>query len=263
MDISNNAMIVNLQIATWSAHKLDKGMSSKVTFDAGAAVDSARVNKHLVHKDTLKEIVTAAGAMRTHLYDKTLPWGDNGDRLLPRLAFTDFVEAHSHLMRQFEGAVETFITVKYPAARDQATARMGEMFKASDYPYPEEIRNRFSVNLDIHGVPTSQDFRVTMNEADMAMIRSQLDTKNQERLTCAVRDVWARLATVVGHFADKMGTDSVFRDSTVRNLEELVDALPAMNITGDPDLERIGQDIKDTLVGITPKDLREVSVVIT
>lgn len=249
MSIANNTMVVNMQISTWSGHKLDKSMSRKVTSDAKADADAARVNKHLVPKESLKEIITAAGSLRTHFYDRTLPWGDNGDRLLPRLSFTDFMTEHGRLTQEFDNAVENFINEKYLAARDQAEFRMGEMFKSDDYPEPDQLRQRFSVNLDIHGVPTSKDFRVDMDKATVDMVRQQIEKKTQERVTNAIRDVWARLADTLGHFANKMADDSVFRDSTVKNLEDLVDMLPALNVTNDPQLEQVRQDIHNSIIG--------------
>lgn len=257
MSIANNTMVVNLQISVWSGYKLDKGMTQKVTSEANAASDAARVNKHIVPKESLKEIITAQGALRTHFYTNTLPWGDNGDRLLPRLSFMDFMQAHGKLNEEFNNAVDNFVHEKYLRARDQAEFRMGEMFRSEDYPEPEQLRRRFAVNLDIHGVPTGHDFRVDMDTNTVDMLRKQIEEKNQERVTSAMRDVWDRLADVLGHFANKMSDDSVFRDSTVKNLEELVDMLPALNVTGDPQLEQIRQDITDTLIGYTPKDLRK------
>lgn len=261
MSIADNTMVVNLQISMWSGYKLDRGMTHKVTTEAHAAADAARVNKHLVPKETLKEIVSAAGALRTHFYEHTLPWGDNGDRLLPRLSYMEFVQAHGQLCQDFDSAVDAFINQKYLAARDQAEFRMGQMFKPDDYPEAEQLRRRFSVNLDVHGVPTGRDFRVDMDQLTLDTIRQQIEAKNDERVGVAMRDVWERLATVINHFADRMSSDAVFRDSTVHNLEELVDLLPALNVTGDPTLEQIRRDISDSLVGYTPKELRKDSAV--
>lgn len=263
MSIADNTMIVNMQISMWSGYKLDKGMTHKVTSEAHAAADAARVNKHLVPKESLKEIISAAGALRSHFYAHTLPWGDNGDRLLPRLSYMEFVQNHAQLCADFDSAVDAFINQKYLAARDQAEFRMGQMFRPDDYPEAEQLRRRFSVNLDVHGVPTGRDFRVDMDQLTVDALRQQIEAKNDERVGAAMRDVWERLATVINHFADRMGSDSVFRDSTVHNLEELVDMLPALNVTGDPQLEQIRQDISDTLVGYTPKDLRKDTAVRT
>jgi hypothetical protein len=105
-----------------------------VTKDAGADSDAARVNKHLVPKQALADVVSAASAVRTHLYLKTLPWKDNGDRLLTRKLFLGFIEEHERLVGEFDKAVHQFLTVAYPAARDQAEFRMGSLFKPTTIP---------------------------------------------------------------------------------------------------------------------------------
>jgi hypothetical protein len=261
MSIAENTMVVNLQIACWSGYKLDKAMSQKVTEDANADNDAARVNKHLVPKESLKEIISAVGALRTHFYANTLPWGDNGDRLLPRLRYMDFMQEHGQHRQTFNNAVEEFLTRKYLEARDQAEFRMGDMFNPNDYPPAEALRRKCSVNLDIHGVATAKDFRVDMNKAEVDSIKRQIEEKNQERVTAAVADVWTRLNDTITHFAARMAGDSVFKDATVRNLETIVEMLPALNITNDPRLEEIRQDINDSLIGFTAKELRKDDVV--
>lgn len=261
MSITKQAMILNLQIGVWQGYRLDKEASRKVTEDANADNDAARVNKHLVPKEALKPVVTAATAIRTHFYDKTLPWKDNGDRLLTRLMFTDFIEEHERLVGEFKDAVETFLDESYPAARAKAEFRMGELFKSDDYPSVEQLRRRFYINLDIDAVTEAGDFRVQMEQDQLDEVRASMERAMQERLGRAMRDVWERLSEVVGHFAKKMGSGDIFRDSTVRNIERLVDLLPGLNVLNDPDLKAIGDEIKAKLAGYDPKDLRKSKAV--
>jgi hypothetical protein len=118
MSITSQAMTLNCQIGIWQGYRLDKEASSKVTADAGADSDAARVNKHLVPKQALADVVAAANAVRTHLYLKTLPWKDNGDRLLTRKMFLGFIEEHERLVGEFDKAVTQFLT---PPTRRRAT----------------------------------------------------------------------------------------------------------------------------------------------
>jgi hypothetical protein len=238
VSITTNAMVLNLQIGIWQGYRLDKDASRKVTEDANAAGDAARVNKHLVPKESLKEIVSASNAVRAHFYERTLPWKDNGDRLLTRLMFQDFTAD--------------------PAARAKAEFRMGELFKAEDYPAAESLRRRFYINMDIDAVTEAGDFRVQMEASQLDGIRTSMETAMNERLGRAMFDVWDRLRTVVGHFATKMADgEAVFRDATVRNIEELVEILPGLNVTGDPDLDALADEVKRTLAGYAPVDLRK------
>lgn len=257
MSITKNCMIVNLSLGIWQGYRLDKTASKQVTDDAGAEADAARVNKHLIPKESLKTIVFAAGQIRQHFYGKTLPWKDNGDRLLTRKLYADFIEKHQQLVAKFNAAVEEFLHTTYPQAKMRAEFRMGALFNSDDYPTPSELEHKFYVAMDIDAVSEASDFRVALDKDSLAQIRSDIETATNARLTTAMRSVWERLATTVGHFAEKMASDGIFRDSTITNLEELVDLLPGLNITGDPQLTKIHQDLLNTLVGYDPKDLRK------
>lgn len=257
MSITTECMIVNLQIGVWQGYRLDKDASRRVTEDAGADRDAARVNKHLVPKEALKGIVAASGAVRTHFYAQTLPWKDNGDRLLPRRRYMRFIAEHSGLVHEFEAAVEAFLSNTYLAARDGAEFRMGELFKADDYPRPDALRGRFYAKLDIDPVTEAGDFRVALDNDATDAVRRSIEDALKERIGRAMADVWARLQDTLGHFAAKMAdTDAVFRDSTVKNLEEIIDILPDLNILNDPNLERIAEDMRRTLSGYDAKTLR-------
>lgn len=257
MSIVKDCMIVNLQVGLWLGYRLDKSASAKVTQEAHAAEDAARVNKHIIPKDTLKPIITAAGAIRTHFYDKTLPWKDNGDRLLTRKMYTKFIEAHSLLVADFNEAVDEFLQVTYLRARDQAEFRMGNLFNPGDYPSSLTLKRKFYVNLDIDAVTTSNDFRVQLNQQELDTVKKSMEDALQQRVSRVMVDLWKRVAETLGHFTAKMSSDEIFRDSTVKNLEEIVEMLPDLNILNDPELEQIRLDIKRSLTGFDPKDLRK------
>lgn len=257
MSITTQTMVVNLQISMWTGHRLDKDASAKVTNDANAEQDAARVNKHLVPKEALKPIQQAATAVRLHFYEKTLPWKDNGDRLLPRKLYMEFIQQHGALMRRFDEAVQQFIDDAYPKACEQAAFRMGDLFKPNDYPKPDELRRRFGITLDLDAVTEASDFRVAMEQEQLDDIRQTMQQALQQRITRAMQDVWVRLADTLGHFTEKMSTDSIFRDSTVKNLEELLDVLPGLNILDDPHLDQITQQIREKLIGFDANTIRK------
>lgn len=258
MSIAENAMVMNLSIGLWAGYRLDKQASQEITADKGADADAARVNKHLVPKDALKAVVSAATAVRTHFYANTLPWKDNGDRLLTRLMYTRFIEDHESLVATFNAAVEQFITKDYVNAVELAGFRMGALFDPDDYPHPDALRRKFYIHLDIDAVTTAGDFRVQMDEAEIDGIRRDMTRALEQRIGSAMRDVWERLAKVVGHMAEKLGNqDAVFRNSTITNLEELVDLLPGLNVLNDPDLDMMRRDIKAKLCGHDVADLRK------
>lgn len=258
MSICENAMVLNLQIGLWTGHRLDKDATRRVVDDANAEDDAARVNKHLIPKSAMKDIVSAAGAVRTHLYEKTLPWKDNGDRLLTRALYMDFIAEHSQLVDEFRFSVDRFLRAGYPEAVEQASFRMGTLFKADDYPTPAALRSKFYVNLDIDAVTTAGDFRVAMDEEQIDNIRQDMEEALQKRLNTAMADVWERIAKAVGRFHERTSNkDGRFHSTVVDNLRELVDILPGLNVLNDPDIASIGDQIKRDLYGYDSDDIRK------
>jgi len=49
----------------------------------------------------------------------------------------------------------------------------------------------------------------------------------------------------------------IFRDSLITNAVELCDLLTKLNVTNDTKLEHARKQLEVTMMGVTPKDLRE------
>jgi hypothetical protein len=251
-------MVLTLTIGLWQGYRLDRQATAEITAAKGAAGDAARVNKHLVPKDALAAIVTACGAVRTHFYTPTLPWRDNGDRLMPRVKFTAFIEEHEALVAAFQNEVDTFLVHKYPSAIEQAEFRMGDMFDRDDYPSVSELRRKFYVALDINPVTSVDDFRVQIDDAHVDKVRATMEKAAEQRVQTAMQDVWKRLAEAVGHFHERMANpDAVFRSNLTEKIDELVDMIPGLNVLDDPDIEAIRRQVQSKLGGLDPAGIRK------
>jgi len=256
--LTTRAMIATLSIGIWQGYRLDRQASAEITAAKGAKSDAARVNKHLIAKEVLAPVVTASGAVRTHFYEKTLPWRDNGGRILSRLGYLPFIQEHEFLVGQFNDAVDTFLTEKYPAAIEQAEFRMGDMFDRSDYPTTNDLRRRFYATLDIDAVTTSNDFRVEIDSDHVDRVRAAMDQAAEKRLNDAMRDVWERIGKAVGNLHERLAQpDAVFRDTTVENVQDLIELIPGLNILDDPNIEQVRQAIAKAFTGVDAKEVRK------
>lgn len=257
MSLANKCMLVHIHISKWNGFKTDQEASRELVRDKGAQDGSATVSKRVVPDSAFKDIVTAYNALKAHRDRHTLPWNDKGARIMTRNIFELFMSGYGELERSFNTAVEEFITVKYPAALDQAAFRMGELFQTKDYPDPEELRKKFRVDLDIDGITEPDDFRVALPEKELAQVKSSLEESINRRLGSAMQDVWLRVAALLEHYIEKVGNGgAIFRDSTVNNLVDLMNILPGLNVTGDPKLREIRQKIMSTIGSYEPDDLR-------
>lgn len=258
MSIADNCMTANLSLGMWEGRRLDRGASNQLATDSAAGSDTVRVNKLIVSKECLSPVGTARNALRSHFLDRTLPWRDNGDRLLVRGIYQVFIQEHEALVEKFNGEISELINVRYPAEKARAEFRMGKLYNPDDYPDAEELRAKFYARLEIDAVNEAGDFRVQLDEDAIERVREQMTAAMEERINRAMTDVWTRVSDTIEHLAGKLSDkEGVFKSSTIDNLDRLIDALPAMNITGDPNLKRIAKEMKAKLHGQDAKKLRQ------
>src|ERR1017187_4195336 len=82
--ITERAMLAAVHISIWTAVKHDRKISRDVASQHGAHQGAGRYNKQLLRgADKLDELRTLAGQVRQYFYQITLPWSDEGFRLLP------------------------------------------------------------------------------------------------------------------------------------------------------------------------------------
>ena len=263
VSLSSRAMLCSLSIGMWSARKHDPEASEEIAQRHGAQADAGRYHKVLLPKGALAEIQKIVSDARQEHYFMTLPWDDNGYRVLPAAAYMDHAEKMRELSSRFEPAVEA-LAMQFGKLVEEAKVRLGGLFRPEDYPSPEELRSKFSFETKVMPLPDAGDFRVTLGEEEKDRIKRQITAAVEASLQVASRELWQRLYEAVSHLAERLqaykvtekGVEHPFRDSVVTNLVKLVDVLPKLNVTGDPELERLAAQVRDSLL-IDPQELRK------
>jgi hypothetical protein len=272
--LSSKAMLCTLSISAWSGYKFDRDASEEIAEIHGADKDSGRFNKRLVPRKELEEITKIIGRARRNHEFVTLPWSDNGYRVLPAAAYMD----HTNTMRldagEFKAAVARLADRFEALVTNQS--RLGTLFKVEDYPgmrdeggklrfvVPAELSARFSFETKVLPLPDADDFRVSIGDHDRERIKRQIADSIQASLRVGTRELWQRLYTVVSHMSGRMteynaaadGSKPRLYDSMITNIVEIVDVLPKLNIAGDTELDRMASEIRKSLV-VDPQELRK------
>ena len=255
-------MLCTLSIAQWSASKHDREASAEIAAHHGAQPDVGRYNKILIPKETLAELRQIAGEARREHYFMTLPWDDNGYRVLPARSTWTTRKSYGNIPAS-SGAVEVF-AAQFDQLVVEARSRLGGLFRAEDFPTSKEIREKFAFETKVMPLPDANDFRVSLGDEERDRIRRQITASVEASLTLASRDLWQRMYKAVLHMAERLsaykatgnGVEHPFRDSIVTNLMKLVDVMPKLNVTGDPELERLTAQVRASLL-IDPDELRQ------
>lgn len=256
-DIHGRAMLINLNICQWAARKSDKRAANETAAKHGASTGKASFYKPLVEGGELEAIKVAAGKARTLHYHRTLPWSDNGPRILSNVGYLDYMQAMAQLKAEFEHAVAEFVS-QYPLLRQEARRTLGTLFVEADYPDVASIRDKFRFEIKVLPLPKGDDFRCDLGTEEMERIRQDIEANTRGAVQDSMTEAFDRVAKIVETYIDRLrDPKTVFRDSMVENARALADVLPSLNFTGDARLDATIASLRDGLCVYEPDDLRK------
>lgn len=255
-NLKSKAMLVNLSIGMWSGRKHDAEATREIEVSHDTQRGEAgRFNKMLTSREFLKGITRAGGAGRNFLYAASMPWGDNGDRILPSACYFDFLEKLKAFIDEFNNEV-------YAAANEleneinRRRLALNGLFKAEEYPTKEEFISKFYMKASFMPLPETEDFRIDISETESNLLKQSIENEINNRITAAQSNIWERVIKQLKKMSERLSDkEAIFRDSLFENLAELIDLLPKFNIANDPNINAACEDLKTLLVN--PETVRE------
>jgi len=253
--LQEKAVIVFLTIKKWSNRKYDKKVSKEVESNYHA-FDAGRYNKILINQDAVNSISKIDGEARKFHYYNTLPWGDDGGRILPSKNYFDYMNGIDDLKRRFWIEVDKFLD-SYDQYKSAAQSRLNGLFNESDYPDSYFLRRKYEFSYHVLPLPSGDDFRISLSESEIRKLSSNVEKRMMETQEYAMKSLWQRLYDAIEHIVERLSdNDARFKDSLINNVVELTGILPKLNITNDQNLERLRKDIEDKICTVTPAAIR-------
>lgn len=252
--LKEKALIVTLKISTWMATKKDPEVTNKVNHDYEAH-NSGSFTKNLIKSSVLDEVKKISSEARVVFNSLTLPWFNDGSRILPSQSYFRFAAKMDELKVKYENKVQSFLN-HYQYSREGAKARLGKMFNPDDYPSQQELERKFNFKVILTPFPDSNDFRIDLSEAERFKIKQDLEKQIQKTTEDAMRSLYQRIDKAVSKMRERLSDpDNKFKNSLVGNLKDIVEVLPYLNIKNDPELNNLLDNIKNNLL-VDPDDLR-------
>ena len=257
--LHEKALLVTLSRGLPPLSKTDKAITAEIRRRHGT--DKLRASKTLLPDTALEPIRAVHNEGYEWHRQHTVAWGDDSSRLLASLHYLEYMETMRRFRLTAEQLADEF-TRDYPLYVAEAQRQLNGAFNVADYPSQSVIRGKFKFQLDFAPVPDGGDLRISMQREEMDALRESIERSVREAEQSARADVARRIAEPLAKMVARLSDpDSVFRDSLVGNLREICDLLPALNVTGDAQLEAVRQRIQGDLYHTDAALLRDNSVV--
>lgn len=254
--LDKRAMLIDLSVGKWRGRKKDRDVTHEVIDKKKAEKDAGSWRTQLVSRAKLRGVNQAEDNARATHNLWTLPWSDEGWRVLPAATFLNYTAEMRKRQQEFEKEVTAFLR-QYPDIVKAASKRLGGLYVKDNFPTLEELRAKFSWRVDVMPMPVAGDFRVTLGKEEADQIRANIQKRSDELMVEAMSDLWRRLYKVVAHVVERLADpDAIFRDSLLQNVRDLCGLLTKLNITGDTELEGMRKDVAAKLVKADPGVLR-------
>lgn len=265
MSISASALLVELNISVWPATKIDRETTEQVNTNASAVRDASQTKKNLFAGTGLrKDIEKLAARIRLYHNQRTLPWADKGERMLPTALFMEYKQTMNAYEQTFETMCQNFFA-EYPRLVQEAQVNLGRLYKAEDYPDLTDVRLKFGFRRTVKPVPEAGDFRLDIPANDLEEMRAEFVAQQDEKLAEAMRAPWERLHTMLVGISEKLtdveGDDGKkrYHDTLITNPLELCELLTKLNVTKDPKLEEARKQLELTMLGANLESIKEDS----
>lgn len=252
--LRERALLVRFSVGRWYGTGADEQVTAQVKEDAGATGDIGNFTKRFMSRDKLAQINAITGEARKFYKTITLPWSDGGSRLLSAEAFFTFKSEMLAFEGRFGTAVREFLE-RYPDFIDQERERLGKLFKQHDYPTVDQLRERFRFSLAIDALPNADDFRVALGAEEVQRIRQDIEQRVEHAVHEASQSIWERMQEIVTGIKERL-QDNVVRETLLQPLKELVQLMPALNITNDPALTKLAEQAAQDLLAFDVDELR-------
>jgi hypothetical protein len=258
MSLKKQAVGVQSGFSIPSGTKRDVKVTSYVAQAYGSAQrgqQAGNYNKIVIHPTYLKPFRKIRSDTLVYMDEWTLPWLADMN-VLPSKQVLDFGAFFRKKKSQWDTCLDN-LSNQYPdEIQDEARNRLtndstGEsLFRMSDYLGKEDFLNKFSMTMRF--IPLSDaddlDLRVHVGEQEAASIQRQVRADMEQELTDTHTELCLRIKEHVTHMRDILSSENprIF-DCMLDGVRQLADTIPALNFTGDQELNTIAEQIRTEL----------------
>lgn len=257
--LQNRAMLCSLSITLPGQTKTDKRATEKLTTEASAQKDSARVQKKIWSGKSMSNLINCQQNARNWFYSITSPWGDEGTRILSNELYLKAVERFNGIKESFVQHSQEF-SDSVQSHIDLAKESNGDLFNEADYPNTAQILDKCTMNLRLYPLNIS-DWRISsLNDGEKARLEQENADLMNDAKKVVKQDLAERLGKPLKHFLEKLQADKgKLHKSSLVKVRESIEMAGLMNVDNDKDIKELCDTINDQTRDMSIETIRENS----
>lgn len=273
--LRNRAMLVFYTKTGWSGARRDAEASREVAQAHGSDEQWGHFYKHLMAKEALQKVKAATQAAYEDHLDRTLPWQGKGSgvRILDCRGLFDYEANQTQGAQNVERALDELVTL-WEDHKAEAKAKLNGLYRESDYPSAQKVREKFKVAYRLAPLPDTSDWRIDVGDDVLARLQQNAQDDANAAIREAMRVPVERIVSVVGNMAKRLKEKretitvvdadgktkqkrlGVFHDTLVENVRSLASMLPSLNLVDDPRLTALAAQITTDLCAFDADELK-------
>ena len=213
--------------------------------------------------DTKHPAFRAVTAIRTKISDfwkgLSLPFPEPGVRLIK----LDEIEAFDRTMADYRAELDDAVTNldrHFDELKRAAARRLGSLYNSSDYP--ETLIGLFGVSYDFPSIEPP-DYLVQLSPGLYEREQERVRARFEEAVRLAEQAFLEEFTKLVSHLTERItgtnedGSEKVFRDSAVENLDGFFERFRALNVRSNQQLDDLVAQAQRAVRNVGAQDLRD------
>lgn len=251
-ELQKKCMLVRLKTHQLSKTITDKSVSSEVRERKNVATSKGGSWKKRLFAEGYEAIQSIFTRLNKMHRRYTVPFDDEGYSMIRASLYHEYREGMDSLIDELSIEVGKFVDSLDDLIEKDREA-LGDTFDINDYPSPEEVRDRISVEYTFQALPNLNGVEVN------AFTISELEKINKDRLDKVMIEAAGKplekMKELCEKIAETLGDPGrKFKNSLVGNLKDFILDINNLNITESAEIEAIAKSVGKTITEIEDMD---------
>ncbi len=245
---------------TLTLRKIGFKRRCKVKIKSKADQAMFRITKSLIACDEYHRIEKLDSQIRRQLHRFDLPAKiGKGMALVPAAALVQLSALVEDFRNQRAALIDAFLDV-YPSKKQEASVKLLDQFKEEEYPTLHDVRESFGFDVQF----IAFDLPASLQAIDQDLADRERE-KLMEKFKTYGEEIRGGLRQLLKESVDTLlakltpedgGKPKRLRSSAVVNLVNFLNSFDGNNVSNDRELEKLVVQLRNTLQGVTPRQLR-------